>query len=298
MLGLRLGLQTAIRNASAPAFVWPLDALIAQGALLRHASSVRRLLSSYTGPACRLTEAGFNSEADIPFLENGALNFQSINNLKYLAAGDDTPPEGFELTWQTAYDQSGLGRNATQVATGSQPLFGTSVEAKGAMQGNGAAKSLDVDLSPSPIGGGFSRPFFVLAVVNTANLASTRTLLGTGFSSALYLRYSTINIQSAWGFTLSTAATIGKHTVGTLVNTTDSNIYRNGALQVTGSTGSTSLDTALPVMRIGRSTTTTTTWFNTANNTISEFIVFDNDPTLFAGWPAFVAAQNAYFGIV
>jgi hypothetical protein len=245
-----------------------------------------------------LKEAGFNSEADIPFLENGALNFQSVNNLKYVAAGDDTPPEGFELTWAIAYDQSGLGRNATQVSTGSQPLFGTSVEAKGAMQGTGGAKSLDVDLSPSPIGTGNNRPFFVLAVVNTANLASTRNLLGTSISSTLYLRYSTTSIQSAWGFTLSASAAIGKHTVGALVDTVSSAIYRNGALQITGSTGTTSLDTALPIMRIGRSTTTTTTWFNTANNTISEFIVFDNDPTLFAGWPAFLAAQNAYFGIV
>jgi hypothetical protein len=49
--------------------------------------------------------------------------------------------------------------------------------------------------------------------------------------------------------------------------------------------------------RLGRSITATTSFFTTNNNTISEVIVFNGNPTLLAGWPAFVAAQKEYFGI-
>jgi len=285
-------------RASAPAFVGPLDALVAQGATLRHASSVRRLLSSYTGPACRLREDGTNTEAPIPFLANGALDLQAVNTLKYVAAGDDTPPDGFPVSWTIAYDQSGSVNNAAQPQWGSQPLFLTSVMPMGAMQGTGAAgKFLDVNLSPTA--GSTVRPFFVLAVVNVATTLFTRVLLGNALNSIHYIRQSSISFQSAWPQSLSNnIGGIGKKTLGAWVNFASSTNYLNGVYQTEGNTGSDSLDSILSISRIGRGGSSTTGWFNTANNTISEFIVFNNDPTLLPGWPAFVAAQNAYFGIV
>lgn len=71
--------------------------------------------------------------------------------------------------------------------------------------------------------------------------------------------------------------------------------YLGGSLDIVGNTGNTNLN--MSAARIGRSSVSTTTWFNSAGNTMSEVIVFNGDPTALAGWPAFVAAQKAYFGI-
>ena len=282
------------RKSGAAPFVGPLDALIAQGATLRHASSVRRLLSNYTGPACRLTESGFGSEADFSFLADGTLDINAINIFTDIALNGENGP--FQVTWQTAYDQSGWYNNATQTNQSLQPIFATGVEAKGAMQGTGSLRTLNVDLNNN-----FQpdiRPFFVLAVVNIANLsASSRVLLGTSSSATLQIRQSFNSIHSAWGTTLqSTDAVPGKQTLGFLVDGVNSANYRNGVVQTTGNSGTTNLNLAFS--RIGRSSVSTTSWFHTVNNTISEFIVFNGNPTTLPGWPAFVAAQKAYFGIV
>ena len=275
------------RKSVAASFVGPLDALIAQGATLRHASSVRRLLSSYTGSACRLVNPTTFNEANIPFLADGTLDITAVEILR----------DGSNVTWSKAYDQSGFFRDAAQVQYTSQPLFSTSVMSRGAMQGTGAqGKFLDVDLSPIS---GNNRPFFVLAVVNVGSTVSQRYLLGFALSSLYYIRQNLTSFQSAWTTQLSSGiGGIGKKTLGAWVNFASSTNYINGVYQIEGDTGSDSLDSFLPNSRIGRGTTTTTSWFNTANQAISEFIVFNNDPTLLPGWPAFVAAQNAHFGIV
>jgi hypothetical protein len=106
----------------------------------------------------------------------------------------------------------------------------------------------------------------------------------------------TQDAANAWGNTLANTAAVGMQTVGFLVDGVNSANYRNGVLQATGNSGSTILN--LSFSRIGRSNSTTTSWFHTVNNTISEFIVFDGNPTTLPGWPAFIAAQNAHFGIV
>lgn len=286
------------RTGGALAFVGPLDELIAQGATLRHASSVRRLLSSYTGTACRLREEGTNTEANIPFLANGALDLSVVDTLQYVAAGDGAPGP-FSVNWTIAYDQSGFGRDAQQGSWAFQPPFGTSVEARGAMQGTGNNRFLDVNLTPT--GGNNNRPFFVLAVVNIAasSVGIARYLLGSSGSGSYYVRQSATSFQSAWPTQLSSGIGLaGKKTLGAWVNFTSSTNYINGVYQTEGDTGSLTLDSLLPIMRIGRGSLATQTWFNQVNNTISEFLVFNNDPTLLAGWPAFVAAQNAHFGIV
>ena len=288
---------SSITTTTAAPFVGPLDELIAQGAVLRHASSVRRLLSSYTGPACRITETGFYSEADFSFLADGTLDINAINNFADIALNGENGP--FSTTWQTAYDQSGLGRHATQTIQSSQPLFGTSIEAKGAMQATLGAKSLNVDLSP--LLGGNDRPFFVLAVVNVGSSSSSaaRFLLGFSTTASVYIRQNLTSFQSAWATQLSNGiGPIGKKTLGAWVNSVSSTNYINGVYQTEGDTGNAGLSSLLPVARIGRGQAASTSWFSGSNNTISEFLVFNNDPTLLAGWPAFVAAQNAHFDIV
>jgi hypothetical protein len=266
-------------------FVGPLDALIAQGATFLHASSVRRLSSSYTGPACRLRGNGASVEADIAFLPDGTLDLAAAT-----AVAADSG--GTLATWVTAYDQTGAA-NATQVLTGSQPLFSSAIESRGAMQGTGSSRHLDVNLGVLP------NPSFVCFVVNIANTTGTRTLLGTSASASAYARLTVDTTQQTWSGTAvlggSSVIAPGKHLFGFLVNSTSSANYVGGLLDSTGDTGNTLLN--MSAARLGRSVTTTTSFFTTNNNTISEVIVFNGDPTLLAGWPAFVAAQKAYFGI-
>lgn len=268
-------------------FVGPLDALIAQGATFLHASSVRRLSSSYTGPACRLRGNGANVEADISFLPDGTLDLAA-------AAAVAANSGGTEATWVTAYDQAGS-TNATQSVAGSQPLFGTAFESRGAMQGTGSGSHLDVNLGTLP------NPSFICFVTNVNNVSGTRHLLGTSAISSAYCRLFLNSSAQTWSatagsvLTSSSPVSLGKNLFGFLVNSSMSANYLGGSLDIIGNAGNTNLD--MSAARIGRSGVSTTTWFGSAGNTMSEVIVFNGDPTALAGWPAFVAAQKAYFGI-
>jgi len=137
-------------------------------------------------------------------------------------------------------------------------------------------------------------------VVNVATSSSIRVLLGNALNSTYYIRQSSVSFQSAWPISLANYINIGgigKKTLGAWVNFASSTNYLDGVYQTEGDTGSDSLEGFLSISRIGRGSSSATGWFNTANQAISEFIVFNNDPTLLPGWPAFIAAQNAHFGI-
>jgi hypothetical protein len=75
------------------------------------AYSVRALSSSYRGPLIKVRRASDNTERDIFALQNGNLD---TFTLATFCSGTN----GFVATW---YDQSGLGKNATQSTAGSQP---------------------------------------------------------------------------------------------------------------------------------------------------------------------------------
>ena len=75
------------------------------------AYSLRKLKSSYTGSAIRVRRSSDNAEQNIGFIANGDLD--TVTLLSFVGAGN-----GFVTTW---YDQSGLGRNATQTTTSAQP---------------------------------------------------------------------------------------------------------------------------------------------------------------------------------
>jgi hypothetical protein len=75
------------------------------------AYSVRALSSSYRGPLVKVRRSSDNVERDFFALQNGNLD---TFGLATFCAGTD----GFVTTW---YDQSGVGRNATQSTAGKQP---------------------------------------------------------------------------------------------------------------------------------------------------------------------------------
>jgi len=265
-------------------FVGPLDALVAQGAMIRHASSVRRLRSAYTGPACRLRGNGANAEADIAFLPDGTLDLTA-------AAAIAADSGGTQANWVTAYDQF-QNTDATQLTTGNQMQFGTTFQSRGEMGGGSATnRFLSFDLQ------GLAQPTFFSIVTNQGGLLLTKVLLGTSSSSTnRYVRFNSAIPQQNWGTTLSgTSVSAGKHVYGFLSNGPNSQIYVDGTLNVTGDSGGGQLD--MSFARIGAGQSTTTNWNSAAGNTISEVIIFSSNPTTLPGWSAFVAAQKTHFGI-
>jgi hypothetical protein len=285
MIGLGIGPNFFPPATGAPAFVGALDALVAQGAVLRHASSVRRLRSLYTGPACRLRGNGANNaEADIAFLPDGTLDLAA-------AAAVAADSGGTQANWVTAYDQF-QNTDATQPSASNQMQFGTTFQSRGEMGGIAATnRFLSFDLQ------GLNQPTFFSIVGNQGSILLTRFLLGTAANSLnRYVRLNTSIPQQNWGTTLAgTSISLGKHVYGFLSNGSSSQIYIDGTLSATGDAGNTQLD--MTQARIGAGQSTTNNWNASAGNTISEVIVFSSNPTTLPGWPAFVAAQKTHFGI-
>ncbi len=83
---------------------------------IRVAYSVRKLSSTYSGPAMRVRETNANAEKDIGFDSNGDLDTTTL--LAHCAANG----EGRIVTW---YDQSGNGINVTQGTADRQPVIVT-----------------------------------------------------------------------------------------------------------------------------------------------------------------------------
>jgi hypothetical protein len=75
------------------------------------AYSLRKLRTAYSGPVIRVRRSSDNAEADIGFTASGDLD--TVTLLAFVGTGN-----GFVTTW---YDQSGNGRNATQLDPTRQP---------------------------------------------------------------------------------------------------------------------------------------------------------------------------------
>ncbi len=75
------------------------------------AVSLRRLLTSYTGPAIKVRRSSDNTELDIGFASNGSLDTTGL--LDFVGNGS-----GYVTTW---YDQSGHSYHLTQTTAASQP---------------------------------------------------------------------------------------------------------------------------------------------------------------------------------
>lgn len=279
--------QQALLAYGAAPFVGALDALTAQGATYLFGGSVRRLLSSWDGDSMRLQGNGTGTPiAAIPFTSAGDLDLTAA--AAAAAAGGGTSAAG-----ETLYDQTGR-LDATQTTTANQMPFSTVVEAKGGFgDGNSVtARWLKLNL------GTLSFPIFVSAVVTTIS-STAKFLLGTSASSSnRYLRTNVGAMQQNWGTSLvgtGSEVSDAKHVLGFLADGSSSKQYLDGSLILTGDAGTTQTD--MSGGRIGSAASGTTNWLATAGNSISEMIIFASDPTGLAGWPAFVAAQKAYYGI-
>lgn len=86
------------------------------GTNIKVAYSVRKLSSTYSGPAMRVRETNANAEADIGFDSNGDLDTTAL--LAHCASNG----EGRIVTW---YDQSGNGIDVTQATATRQPVIVT-----------------------------------------------------------------------------------------------------------------------------------------------------------------------------
>lgn len=280
---MKLSLSTSLSGftKSAVPSVGALDTLIAQGATVVRAYSQRRLLAAYTGAADILRGNGSGSpETTVNYLASG--NYDLTTAAAAAAASGGS--QAYRKTW---YDQSGGNFHATQTTPSLQPPFTTSLRAKGAI---GGLASTDGYLSFT---GGLAQPFFIFAIISAGPMAGTRYLVGAS-ATTLSIRSTTSAsfIQMAYGALLTASLGQGNKSLGFLASGASSKIYVGGVLKVTGNTGTNSLPSA---SRIGSSGAASTSWFIEAGSSISEFIVFNGDPTGLAGWSAFETAASAYY---
>ncbi len=271
----------SVRKSSAPAFVGPLDALVAQGATFLYAASSQRLLTSYTGNACRLQGNGTGSpEAEIGYLPNGDIDLAAVTAI----ASQDGGTEAFGVTW---YDQLGV-RNATQSTAANRMPFSTALNAKGGW-GNGVAmqKWFNLNLGTVPF------PFFLSAVIKYSNNVANRILIGTSSSSTnRYMSVSDSNMVQNWGsnlFNNINDVSDGLHVLGYLADGANSKHFIDGSLVLTGNASSTQF--LMTNGRIGANSTASQSWLNTAGNAIMEMVIFSMNPTSLAGWNDFQANQ-------
>ena len=268
-------------------FVGALDALIAQGATVLFAGSVRRLLSSYAGDSLKLQGNGTGTPiASIPFTSAGDIDL--VAAAAAASAGGGTAAAGH--TW---YDQTGT-LDATQPNTALQMIFSTALQSKGGF-GDGSAITgvyftRNFGTLPTP-----SLALFVADVGSSLN----KFLLGASASAFnRYCRVSSFAMQQNWGSTLAgtgNEVTTGKHSLGYLINGAGSKNILDGTVILTGDANNTQLDLSGGV--IGAAQAGGFNWLSGAGNGMSEFILFGSDPTGLAGWADFVAAQKTYFGI-
>jgi len=277
------------RRSGAPAFVGPLDALIAQGAVVQYAGSVRRLLSSYAGYSMKLRGNGAGSPtADIAFLANGDMDLTA-------AAAAATASGGTAAFGHTLYDQTGT-LDATQATEANQMVFSTAVESKGGF-GDGTADAtvwLGLNL------GTIAQPSLFLFAVNIGSGVSTKFIFGNSASNTnRYCQVSGSAMRQHWGVLLpgtNNEVADGKRSLAYLSNGAISKNILDGTTILTGDAGNTQLD--LSAARLGSGLSATTNWLNTAGNSLSEVIIFTGDPTGLAGWSDFITAQKTYFGVV
>lgn len=275
---------TASRSLSVP-FVGALDVLIAQGAVVERAYSVRQLRSAYAGQCAMLRGNGTGSpEADIPFTA-GALDTSA-------AAAVIANGGGTNAYWKTLYDQSVNAAHATQNTAANQVLYGTTIFPMGALGKTSQSNSwLDFSLSA------LNAPFAAWVVFNRVPIALRKSLVGAANSTTSGLSATTNsgNLCHDWGVDYISASLVGgKTNVLSVCNGVTSKLYRNGSLVATANAGTTA---GAGTWRIGAGMTPTSScWFQALGSHITEVIIFRGDPTLLAGWADFVAAAKSYFG--
>lgn len=275
--------------ASYGGFVGPLDTLMAQGATLLYAGSVRRLLSSWTGDSMRLQGNGTGTPiAAIPFLANGDLDLTAA--AAAASAGGGTAAAG-----ETLYDQTGT-LDAVQTDTTKQPPFDTTLQTKGGF-GSPTAGGVRYFLRSF---GTLNFPVFFCFVVNFKSTGTSLQIISGQIATrycGIVLSGPNMVMSQNWGSLAAGSANVtnGKHILGYLANGASSAFYLDGSAAGTGDANTTQTD--MTAARIGNPTIGTVGFFRDAENIISEVVVFSGDPTGLAGWSTFVANQKSYFGV-
>ena len=168
------------------------------------AYSLRNLSSAYTGPLIRVRRSNDNAERDIYGTFRGDLDLAALTS--FVGANS-----GFVTTW---YDQSGLGRNATQATAASQPRI---VNA-GAVDTEGGKPSINfiggsaVLISNGSITGGSFTSFAVYRHQSTTN-QNAYTL----YSGGLYTQI--VDFQANFSFIRTSDNTITSYNSGTSIIT-------------------------------------------------------------------------------
>jgi len=276
---LRLNNVAMLASASQEAFVGPLDALVAQGAVLIAGFSNRRLAASYLGaPAILQSDDTGNPEASIPFDSSGNIDLAAVTAL----IGGGTVAR--YKTWNDQFS----GRDVTQATQANQPPFSTATVATGAVKIASAGASL-VSASFA-----ITQPFTVFAVVS-ATSGLNRTILGhlDGASAvANTCRATPVGVMAGNYGSNALGPTLTPGTLGLArfyLNGASSAIYVNES----GTTG----------LNVGTNNPTGLRPFlnNVGSNgfvgTCPELIVFSGDPSGLAGWASFIAATQAYYGL-
>ena len=276
----RVILPAGALRSGGPSFVGPLDALVAQGASLIAGFSNRRLASSYLGaPAILQSDDTGNPEASIPFDSIGNIDLSAVTAL---IGG------GTVARYKTWHDQFSGGRDVTQATQANQPPFATSSVATGAVEIAVAGASL------ASASFAIAQPFTVFAVVKTAS-GGNRTILGHldgATSVANTCRATTFGVMAGHYGINANGPTLTPGNLGLVrfyVNGAISHIYVNESGLTGLNTGANNPTGLRPFLsNVGA---------NGFVGSCPELIVFSGDPSGLAGWNAFIAATQAYYGL-
>lgn len=194
----------------------------------------RRVLASYTGNLIRLRRASDNAESDFAYNASGNLD---TNAIAAWAGGASYVV--------TVYDQVG-GDNITQAVAANQPLFTASAQnGHAGMTFDGVDDYLQGTYT---VGGALSQPFHVYAVAKLDATAVNDDVIHCFIDGkdGVRMRFLTSAVSSpdTWrvnlGVYLTSPTATHSNTVlwSVLANEASSELYFNGALDVSGNIGS------------------------------------------------------------
>jgi hypothetical protein len=215
----------------------PLDGLAAPGG----AYSLRKLKSTYAGPAIRLRRASDNLETDINFLGFTGFTGAPLDTAAALAHCASTTC--FLSAW---YDQSGLARHLVQATAAAQPTFVFNcIGAQPCIQTTTGAITAASVASVTPATGVVSFSVVANRPVGTAGFCGWARQNGIGN------RITTNNVLNQWGLVggtsgnlLVTAADNAWHSVQAVLNGAASNVLVDGVNTTGTATGNTVAGTA------------------------------------------------------
>lgn len=264
------------------------------------AHSLRRVLSSYTGPLLKVRRSSDNTTAEIGYNADGSLNTTAL--LSFVGAGD-----GFV---ETFYDQGANGRHLTQATAANQPRI-VSAGVVDAVTGKPAIVFDGVsDLLISPTAGLYAATTATVAFVMKSNsnsvanatvFSESRTANNNGFWRALRGSTTSWNVQATddAGVALWASSAAGS-------NLFDLNqhqgIYIEGAGVINTWKDNVAVHAALAATRAGATTPTQTVLgahsgsapSSFYNGTIQELVAWPTAQT--ASRAAIQTAQKGFWG--